>query len=65
MKVEVAIADGKNCGGCPFFQDVLDSFNYEETHYWCAYLKRDLTEPSDMPPNNVEKPKDCPSVKSA
>ena len=61
MKVEVEIPKGKKCTGCPFSSEALHSFGYEETYWWCSYLKESLTEPSAMPPDEVKKHKGCPA----
>ena len=62
MKVEVEIPDGKYCGGCQFCQDICDSMAYEESHYWCAYLYKDLTKPTDLPLDDVKKHRSCPNL---
>lgn len=63
MKVEVEIPEGKNCRNCPFLQEVLDSYGYEESHNWCAYLKKDLNkEVSYGSRPRIKKLPDCPSL---
>ena len=63
MKVEVIIPGGRYCRGCPLLQTILDSFGYEETHEWCAYLKEDLNTPSEMYAKNIKKHRNCPYFK--
>lgn len=59
MRVEVEIPKGRNCGACLFCQEVIDSWGYEESHNWCAYLKEDLNK--DVPYSGwVKKSKSCP-----
>ena len=59
MKVVVEIPDNKReCGACPFFQEVVDSWGYEESHNWCAYLKENLNEEAS---DRVKKHAKCPT----
>lgn len=61
MKVTVEIPDNKReCGACPFLQEILDSWGYEESHNWCAYLREDLNK--EVPfSRRVRKHTKCPT----
>lgn len=61
MKVEVEIPEGKNCTGCSFHYQALDSFNYEESHDHCAYLDKPLNEDAVFAPKRIKKHPECPA----
>ena len=68
MKVDIEIREGAFCNGikrgdnCPFLQIVIDSWGYEESHYYCSLLSKDLTLKAEMLPDNIAKHEDCPSM---
>lgn len=67
MEVKVYIPDGKFCErrgvDCPFLQDVVDNWEYTESHDWCAYLRKDLTSTTEYF-HKIKKIPECPAYPS-
>jgi len=63
MKVimEIHIPIGRFCDKCPCFLEQLDSYDYEESHNWCFYLKSDLNKEMPFGGKKTKKPKECPA----
>jgi hypothetical protein len=68
VKITVAIPDTKYCNTCPFLQEVVDSWGYEESHHYCGLLNENLTTSDEEVMNRslnprIKKHVKCPSVR--